>query len=96
MQHNYLIFIIQEKRERDTFFKKWLKEIETLEAMCNIDFDLLEEKKLKLEKLSREILQSHIIRSPAKWVEEGEKPRKYFCSLKSRNLFNKTINKCTN
>lgn len=54
----------KKKRESDQFKKKnWLKEIETIKAMCNIDFDLLEEKKLKFEKLRRKILQSHIIRS---------------------------------
>lgn len=81
------------KKERDKFEKILLEEIETIEAMCNIDFDLLEEKKLKLERVRKEKLQGHIIRSRAKWVEEGEKPSKYFCSLESRNFFNKTIKK---
>ena len=27
----------------------------------------------------------------ARWVEEGEKPTKYFCNLESRNFINKTI-----
>ena len=34
-----------------------------------------------------------MIRSRARWVEEGEKPSKYFCSLESRNYLNKTIRK---
>lgn len=59
------------------------EEIENIEAMCNIDFDLLEEKKLKLERLRKEYLQGYIIRSRAKWVEEGGKPSKYLCSLES-------------
>lgn len=53
-------------KERDKFEKILLEEIETIEAMCNIDFDLLEEKKLKLKKLRKETLQGHIIRSRAK------------------------------
>jgi hypothetical protein len=53
----------------------------------------LEEKKVKLEKIRKEKMQGHIIRSRAKWVEEGEKPSKYFCSLESRNFLNKTIKK---
>lgn len=84
------------KKERDKFEKILLEEIETIEAMCNIDLDLLEEKKLKLERLRKEKLQGHIIRSRAKWVEEGEKPSKYFCSLESRNFLNKTIKKSRN
>lgn len=34
-----------------------------------------------------------MIRSRAHWLEEGEKPSKYFCNLESRNFLNKTIKK---
>lgn len=34
-----------------------------------------------------------MIRSEARWVEEGEKPTIYFCHLKSRNFLNNTIKK---
>ena len=34
-----------------------------------------------------------MIRSRARWIEEGEKPSKYFCNLESRNFLNKTIRK---
>lgn len=34
-----------------------------------------------------------MIRSRAKWVEEGEKPTRYFCNLENRNYLNKTIKK---
>lgn len=40
-----------------------------------------------------EKLQGHFIRSRAKWVDEGEKPTKYFCHLESRNFLNKIIKK---
>lgn len=53
----------------------------------------MHEKTSELEKVRKEKLQGHIIRSRAKWVEEGEKPSKYFCSLESRNFLNKTIKK---
>ena len=49
---------------------------------------------IALENLRNEKLQGHFIRSRAKWVDEGEKPTKYFCHLESRNyLINKTIKK---
>ena len=32
-----------------------------------------------------------MIRSQTRWVEEGEKPTKYFCNLESQNSINKTI-----
>lgn len=34
-----------------------------------------------------------MIRSEARWVEEGKKPTNYFCHLKSRNFLNNTIKK---
>lgn len=34
-----------------------------------------------------------MIRSEARWVEEGEKPTNYFCHHKSRNFLNNTIKK---
>ena len=32
-----------------------------------------------------------VLKSKARWVEDGEKPTKYFCTLESRNYTNKTI-----
>ena len=36
-------------------------------------------------------MKGHMIRFKAKWINEGEKPSKYFCSLEKRNYLNKTI-----
>lgn len=38
-------------------------------------------------------LRGNMIRSEARWVEEGKKPTNYFCHLKSRNFLNNTIKK---
>ena len=70
-----------------------MQEIEFLESDLDINFDSLEEKKVALENLRKEYLQGHMIRSRARWIEEGEKPSKYFCNLESRNFLNKTIKK---
>ena len=37
-----------------------------------------------------------IIRTKANWIENGEKPSKYFCSLEKRNFVNKNIVKVVN
>ena len=34
-------------------------------------------------------LQGHCIRSKSKWIEEGEKPTKYFINLETRNYVSK-------
>ena len=38
-------------------------------------------------------LNGAIIRSKCRWIEEGEKPTKYFCGLEKRNYVNKTIDR---
>lgn len=81
------------KKEKDNREKLLLQEIEALELNNSIDIELLDEKKNALENLRKEKLQGHMIRSRALWLEEGEKPSKYFCNLESRNFLNKTIKK---
>ena len=34
-----------------------------------------------------------MLRSRANWIEHGEKPSKYFCSLEKRNYINKNVTK---
>ena len=41
--------------------------------------------------MRRDKLQGLIIRSKSNWVEQGEKPTRYFLNLESRNYLNKTI-----
>ena len=81
------------KKEKGKKEKELLDEIEALESDSTTNIDILSEKKTALENFRKEKLQGHMIRSRARWVEEGEKPSKYFCSLESRNYLNKTIRK---
>ena len=37
-----------------------------------------------------------IFRSKANWIENGEKPSKYFCALEKRNYINKTVSEVIN
>ncbi|KAK3093924.1 hypothetical protein FSP39_021885 [Pinctada imbricata] len=65
--------------------------LENSEQEQTID-DLISKQK-ELEDMRKEKLKGAFIRSRAKWVEEGEKPSKYFCHLESRNFTNKLIPK---
>lgn len=71
--------------------KSLLEEIEKLEPEEEINLPFIEEKMLLLENIRKEKMEGHMIRSRAKWVEEGEKPTRYFCNLENRNYLNKTI-----
>jgi hypothetical protein len=38
-------------------------------------------------------MKCKLVRSRAQWVDEGEKPTKYFCGLESKNYTSKIIPK---
>ena len=50
------------------------------EVLHDLQQDLEEMRKIEMQDLS--------IRTHAKWIEEGEKPTKYFCNLEKRNFIN--------
>ena len=47
--------------------------------------------KEELEEIRKEKMKGVIIRTKARWIEDGEKPSKYFCALEKRNYVNKTV-----
>ena len=55
--------------------------------------DTLIEKQNELENIRKHRLRGQIVRPRAKWIEEGEKPSTYFCSLEARNFTSKQIPK---
>ena len=55
--------------------------------------DEIKEKKGERENLRKLKLLGNIVRSRAKWVNEREKPTKYFLNLENRNFTNKIISK---
>ena len=81
------------KRQRNRQENSLLKDLEDLKSQEQLDLEMIEVKKESLEHLRKKKLQGHVIRSRAQWVEEGEKPTKYFCNLETRNFLNKTVKK---
>ena len=43
--------------------------------------NILSEKKKELEKLGQNKMQGMYIRSRVQWINEGEKPTNFFCTL---------------
>ena len=58
--------------------------------------DRLNNVKSELENIRKHELNGVILRAGARWIEEGEKPTKYFCNLEKRNYVNKTVSKLIN
>ena len=82
-----------QKRKKSEQENRLVKEIANLESKLGHNLLIVEEKKVELEKLRERSIQGNIIRSRAQWLNEGEKPSKYFCSLEKYNYVEKTI-KC--
>ena len=81
-----------QKRQTCELENKLVNEIAFLEAnQYPQDSDTLEDKKKELEKIRDIAIQGTVIRSRAQWLNEGERPSKYFCSLEKYNYAEKTI-----
>ncbi|KAK3088083.1 hypothetical protein FSP39_014464 [Pinctada imbricata] len=88
---SYSSYIKKKRLEKENKLMEEIALLENSEQEQTID-DLISKQK-ELEDMRKEKLKGAFIRSRAKWVEEGEKPSKYFCHLESRNFTNKLIPK---
>ena len=81
------------KKKTNLKEEELIKDIEHLESTFSVDthLDLLEDKKVELEQIRKLKLKGELVRSRIQWLIEGEKPSKYFCNLKKKNYFTKTI-----
>ena len=73
--------------------KRLIADIENIEK-SGLDHGLsgiLEDKKTELETIRNERMQGVALRARVEWLQNGEKPSKYFCSLEKQNYIEKTI-----
>ena len=73
--------------------KKEIKILEGKGVDSTYEPDMLDLKKEKLIELRNKKIDGQIIRSRINWLQDGEKPSKYFCSLENKNYLEKTIQK---
>lgn len=85
------------KKENDKREKQLMSELELLETdnrwASNINTYKTCKQELENIKLK---MKGHMIRSKVTWLDEGEKPSRYFCSLEAQHYMNKTIFKIEN
>ena len=53
----------------------------------------LKEANSELEQIREKKIKGSFMRSKALWIEQGEKPTKYFCNLEKRNFVNKQMSR---
>ena len=81
------------KNERLKYLEKRIKELEHENSINSTQQSTENLRILKDEEedIRREYIKGLFIRSRAKWIEEGEKPTKYFLNMEKRNYINKTV-----
>lgn len=80
------------KKERDIREKDMIKAIADLENNETEDkLEQIENLKNELINIRQEKLKGHMVRSRAQYIDEGEKPTKYFCALEKHNYVSKII-----
>ena len=90
-----IAFASRRKKSQSSLERSIIQEIEKLESSPITDDTIktLDIKKENLETIRNEKLRGHIIRSRVQWLNEEERPSRYFCSLETRSYIEKTVKK---
>ena len=90
-----ITFSGKEKRKQNRKEQELINDIQNLESdprLSNLT-TLIEDKKTELQEIRNIKLRGNMIRSRTQWIDEGERPTKYFCALENKNFLDKTIKK---
>ena len=85
----------KEARKKEETLLSEIEQLEKIEFLQVNDQEILKQKRNELSEIREHRLKGVLLRSRARWVEDGEKVSSYFCSLEKRNYINKSINKLT-
>ena len=85
--------IRKKEREREACIEN---QINQLENSIDTDLDKISELKEELRENREKKLKGVLIRSRARWIEQGEKASRYFCKLENRNFVSKRMTSIIN
>jgi len=86
---SYSSFKSKKRKEREYYILKAIEDIEKQLTNENIEeLNLLQQELIGIRNLK---MKGAFIRAKAKWIDEGEKPSKYFCNLEAQYASNKNI-----
>ena len=81
----------KQARQKENELRSEIKKLEDHHTINENDLVLLEAKKEELRLLRQQKIEGMIVRSKIKWIQEGERPSKYFCHLEKRNFVQKHL-----
>ena len=86
---SYASFKNKQRNNREKYLIKQIEELDN--SIENNNIDQLEILKTELYDIRHDKLKGHMIRSKAQYIDQGEKPTKYFCGLEKHNYISKII-----
>ena len=89
-------FATTQKKKSSKVEKQLISDIEFLEAQdpnYTANSTLLLDKRAELESIRSNKLKGQLVRSWLQWLQDGEKPSKYFSNLEKKNFIEKTTRK---
>ena len=95
-----ITYSIKKNKERTKVEKKLEKDLDILENEYHKQpssslLKIIKDKEDMMTQLYEQKIKGAMFRSKVKWIEEGEKPTKYFFDLEKRNFNKKTISSLT-
>ena len=93
---SYASYKTRKNKEMEERLDKKINELEKNLILTEEQKTELNESKESLTKIREKRMEGVLIRSKARWIEDGEKITKYFCGLEKRNYINKSMNKLIN
>ena len=88
----YSSHVKKKTREREKTLIQDIENLETNHALENTG-DILQDKKNELVEIRNQFLKGQMVRSRVQYLDEGERPTKYFSALETKNYVNKTVKK---
>ena len=93
---SYASYKTRKNKEMEERLDKKINELKKNLILTEEQKTELNESKESLTKIREKRMEGVLIRSKARWIEDGEKITKYFCGLEKRNYINKSMNKLIN
>ena len=92
---SYASYLAKQRRQQEQYLTRQLKYLEELIDRGENVKDDYEIVKQEIESINEQKAKGHLIRSKARWIEDGEKCTKYFLQLETRNFKTKYIKTLT-